>query len=102
MDTSQTYVIKRKQASFKPRKPKAHMLQAGAVYACDKSICDHPEDRSSSDKSFFLQVKIQQSQAECKKILIPSHLITNLAYKLKNNIRQETSILEQDCTLVQM
>ena len=32
-----------KQASFKPRKQKAHMLQAGDVYACDKSICSHAE-----------------------------------------------------------
>ena len=47
----------KKQASFKPRKPKAHMLQAGAVYACDnKSICSHSEDCSSSDESFCLQV----------------------------------------------
>ena len=47
----------KKQVSFKPRKPKAHMpkahmLQAGAVYACDKSICSHSEDLSSSDESF--------------------------------------------------
>ena len=72
----------KKQASFKPRKQKAHMLQEGAVYTCDKSICSHSEG-SSSDESFHLQVKIQQSQAVCKKIPTPSHLITNLAYKLK-------------------
>ena len=46
----------KKQASFKPRKPKANMLQAGAVYACDKSICSHSEDFSSSHESFCLQV----------------------------------------------
>ena len=33
----------KKQASFKPRNPKAHILQVGAVYACDKSICSHSE-----------------------------------------------------------
>ena len=49
----------KKQASFKSRKPKAHMLQAGGVYACDKSVCGHSEDCSSSDESFCLQVKIQ-------------------------------------------
>ena len=54
--TSLSY--QRKQASFKSRKPKAHMLQAGAVHACDKSICDHSEDCSFSDESFCLQVKI--------------------------------------------
>ena len=71
------------QASFKHKKLKAHMLQAGAVYACGKSICSNPEDCSSSGESFCVQVKIHQSQAECKKIPTPSHLITNLAYKLK-------------------
>ena len=73
----------KKQASFKPGKPKAHMSQAGAAYTCDKSICGHPEGCSSSDDSICLQVKIQWSQAESKKIPTPSHLITNLAYKLK-------------------
>ena len=72
----------KKQTSFKLRKPKAHMLQVGAVYTCDKSICSHSED-SSRDESFCLEVKIQHTQAECKKIPTPSHLITNLAYKLK-------------------
>ena len=40
----------KKQSSFKLRKPKAHMLQAGVVCACDKSICGHSEDCSSSDE----------------------------------------------------
>ena len=73
----------KKQASFKPRKPKAHMFEAGAVYACSKSIYGHSEDCSSSDESFCLQVKIQQTQAEGKKVPSPSHLITNLTFKLK-------------------
>ena len=55
----------------------------GAICACDKSICSQSEDVSSSDESFGLQVKIQQTQAECKKIPTPSHLITNLACRLK-------------------
>ena len=46
-----------KQASFKPWKPKTDMLQVDGVYACDKSICSHSEDCSSSDESFCLQVK---------------------------------------------
>ena len=73
----------KKQVYFQPRKPKAHVLQMGPVYACDKSICGHPEDLSSNDESFCLQVKIQHGQAGCKKIATPSHLITNLAYRLK-------------------
>ena len=75
----------KKQASFKSRKPKPHMLQMGAVYACDKSTCGHSEDCSSSNESFCLDVKIQHAQAEVKKIPTFSHLITNLAYKLKPN-----------------
>ena len=59
------------------------MLQAGAVYACDQSVCGHSEDCSSGDESFCLQVKIHPSQAEGKRIPTPSNLITNLAYKLK-------------------
>ena len=61
------------------------MLQAGAVYTCDKSVCGHSEDCSFSDESFCLQMKIQCSQAEGKRIPTPSHLITNLAYKLKSH-----------------
>ena len=45
------------------------MLQVGVMHACDKSICGHAEDCSCSVKLFCLQVKIQQSQAECKKTL---------------------------------
>ena len=59
------------------------MLQAGPVYACGKSIYGHSEDFSSSDESFCLQVKMQCTQAEGKKIPTLSHLIINLAYKLK-------------------
>ena len=81
----------KKQALFKRRKPKSHMLQVGAVYACDKSICGHPEDCSSSNEPFCLQVKIQWSQAKGKKIPTPSHLITNLAYKLNPHQTKKVS-----------
>ena len=59
------------------------MLQVGAVYTFDKSICGHPENLSCSNESFWLQVRIQCAQADCKKMPTPSHLITNLAYGLK-------------------
>ena len=59
------------------------MYQVRAVYACDKSICGHPEDLFSSDDSFCLQALIQHAQADDKKIPTPPHLITNLAYRLK-------------------
>ena len=81
--TSLCYQKKQANRLHSSQKPKAHMLQVGAVYACHKSVCNHSEDCSSSDESFCLQVKIQQSKAEGKKIPTPSHLITNLAYKLK-------------------
>ena len=73
----------KKQASFKYRRPKAHQLQAGTVYAQEKATCRHYEDYSSSDDSFCLQTKVQHTQASLKKIPIPIHLITNLAYRMQ-------------------
>ena len=71
-----------KQVSFKSRAPKAHQLQAEEVYMQEDSICSQSEDLTSSDESFCLQVRIQCAQANSK-IPPTSHLITNLAYKLK-------------------
>ena len=48
----------KKQASFRSRKPKVLFML----------VKHQSEDCSSSDESSYLQVKIQQSQAECKKI----------------------------------
>ena len=45
-------------------------------------ICGQSEE-SSSDDSFCLQPKVQCTQASFKKVPSPSHLITNLAYRLK-------------------
>ena len=42
-------------------------------------IHSHSED-SSSNESFCLQLQIQSNHAEGKQILIPIHLIMNLAY----------------------
>ena len=66
-------------------KPKAHMLQARASYACGRSICGHP-DLSSNDASFCLKVKIQYARADLKKIPTSSHFITNLMYRLKPHL----------------
>ena len=71
----------KKQAPFKSRRPKAHQFQVGAVYACENAICGQYED-SSSDDSFCLQLKIQHTQGSLK-ILTSSHLITDLAYRLR-------------------
>ena len=54
------------------------------MYACEDPICGHSEERSSDD-SFCLQLKVQHAQARIKKISTPSHLITNLAYRLKQH-----------------
>ena len=59
-----------------------HQLQAEEVYTQDDSICGQSEDFISSDDSFCLQVRIQCVQAEST-FPKTSHLITNLAYKLK-------------------
>ena len=59
------------------------MLQVRTVYTCDKSICGHQGDLSSSNDSLSLKVKIQHTQSDCEKIPTPSHLITNLAYRFK-------------------
>ena len=48
----------------------------------EDSICSQSEDFTSSDEYFCLQVRIQSAQATSK-IPTTSHLITNLAYKLK-------------------
>ena len=67
---------------FKSRTPKVHQLQAGQVYMQEDPICSQSEDLTSSNKSFCLQMKIQLAQATSK-IPTTSHLIPNLAYKLK-------------------
>ena len=91
----------KKQAPFKSRKPKAHQLQAGSVYARESVICGQFEDYSSSEDSFCLQVKVQCTQSNLQKILKPAHLLTNLTYRL-THIIQETCISEQGSTLAQM
>ena len=63
-------------------RPKAHQLQAGAVYVHENTICGQSE-KSSSDASFCLQLKMQHTQTGFKKVPTPSHLITNPVYVLK-------------------
>ena len=72
----------KKEVPFKPKAPKAQQLQAEEVYIQDDSICSQSEEFTSRDDSFCLQVKIQHAQAKSKPPTT-SHLIPNLAYKLK-------------------
>ena len=55
----------------------------GTVYVQEKAMCSHSEDYISSDDSFCWKIQVQQTQTSSKKIPTPTHLITNLAYRLK-------------------
>ena len=64
---------------FKPRKPKAQQLQAGALYT------HHEADRSGSklsdtEESFCLQMKIEKTQSIHPQVPKPVYLMTNLVY----------------------
>ena len=61
------------------KRPKAHQLHAGPLYAQNSSNHSHSEG-SSSNESFCLQWQIQSNHAEGKQIPNPVHLIMNLAY----------------------
>ena len=75
--------FQKKQANLKPRRPKAHQLQSGADYAKGSASYDHSDEDSTSKDSFCLQVKIKCNQDKEQKVRGPTHLITNLAYRLK-------------------
>ena len=79
--TSMCY--QKKQAPSKPRKPKAHQLQAGGRHVHDSALYNHSDEDSTSEESFCLQLKIKQRQAKENKVPKATHLITNLAYRLQ-------------------
>ena len=54
LDILPAFVSRKKQASSKPRRPKAHQLQAGAVYVKDSALYDHSEEDSTSEDSILL------------------------------------------------
>ena len=81
MDTLPVYVIKRKKLSLGNQRPicykwEQYML-VQSPYLADQKICLY------SDECFYLQVRIQHTQVDCKEISTPSHLITYLTYRLK-------------------
>ena len=57
--TSMCY--QKKHAYSKPRRPKAHQLQAGAMYMHSNMSHDHLDDDSMADDSFCLQVMIKHN-----------------------------------------
>ena len=77
---------KKNQAHHKSniRNPKAHQLKVGPVYTHDISICGHSSELSS-DEPFCLHLQVQCNQVEGKRIPNPVHLITNIAYRLKQH-----------------
>ena len=75
--------FQKKQANFKLIRPKAHQLQACTVYVKGRASYDHSDEESTMEDSFCLQVKIKHKQDKEQKVPRPTHLITNLAYRLK-------------------
>ena len=49
LDILQACLSRKKQANFKPRRPKAHQLQAGAVYVKGSVSYDHLDEESTSE-----------------------------------------------------
>ena len=79
--TSQSF--QRKQLSqHKFRQPKAHQIQVDGL--CDNSD-SYPSDVSSSEDSFCLQVRIRRQLDRTQKSPKLTHLITNIAYQLKQH-----------------
>ena len=79
--TSQCF--QRKQHSqHKVRQPKAHQIHVNNLYDDPES---YPSDISSSEDSFCLQVRIQKQHNQKQQIPKLSHLITNIAYQLKQH-----------------
>ena len=79
--TSQHF--QRKQYSqHKFRQPKAHQIQVDESY---DNPYNYSSDVSSSEDSFCLQVKIRRQPNGTQKIPKPTHLITNIAYWLKQH-----------------
>ena len=79
--TSQCF--QRKQHSqHKFRQPKAHQIQVDDLY---DNPDNYPSDVSSSEDSFCLQVRIRRQHNGKQQIPKPTHLITNIAYQLKQH-----------------
>ena len=79
--TSQCF--QRKQHSqHKVRQPKAHQIHVNHLY---DDLESYPSDISSSEDSFCLQVRICKQHSQKQQIPKLTHLITNIAYWLKQH-----------------
>ena len=79
--TSQCFQ-KRQQSQYQSRRPKAHQITVDEIH---NTLDSYQLDVSSSEDSFCLQVKIQQKQDGVQTVPKPTHLITNIAYWLKQH-----------------
>ena len=73
---------KRQQSQYQCRQPKAHQIMADEIH---NTLESYQLDVSSGEDSFCLQVKIQWKQDGVQTVPKPTHLITNIAYQLKQH-----------------
>ena len=79
--TSQCFQ-RRQYSQHKVRQPKAHQIHVNHLYNDQES---YPSDISSSEDSFCLQVRIKKQHSQKQQIPKLTHLITNIAYWLKQH-----------------
>ena len=79
--TSQCFQ-RRQHSQHKVRQPKAHQIHVTNLYDDPDS---YPSDISSSEDSFCLQVRIWKQHNKKQQIPKLTHLITNIAYQLKQH-----------------
>ena len=77
--TSQCFQ-KKQYPQQKSRQPKAHQIQVDESYHYSH---DYSSDVSSSEDSFCLQVKVYKQKKKIQKLPNTTHLLTNIAYRLK-------------------
>ena len=77
--TSQCFQ-KKQSNQQKYRQPKAHQIQ---IEESHFYIHDYSSESSSAEDSFCLQVKVQRQSKKHQQPFHTTHLITNIAYKLK-------------------
>ena len=73
---------RRQHLQHKVRQPKAHQIHVDNTYDDPDS---YPSDISSSEDSFCLQVRIRKQLNGKQQIPKLTHLITNIAYQLKQH-----------------
>ena len=77
--TSQCFQ-KKQYSQHRFRQPKAHQIQVDGSY---NHLENYSSDVSSSEDSFCLQVRVRKQTKGTQKFPNTTHLITNIAYRLK-------------------